>query len=216
MIRDAADKENGKMKEENLDRRVRKTRRQLRQCLSVLLKEKKIQEITVREISDMADINRGTFYLHYKDVFDLLEQIEHELLEELEDVLNHYQADDLLSKPAGIFTEVFSLVKENADMVAILIGDNGDLNFVNQLNLIVRDKCLNNWMELNCSREAVSFDAYFSFIVSGYIGIVQYWLKNGMRETPRELALMTAQIMQKGIHILEPDGGFICGQEPVS
>ncbi|MDD6074941.1 MAG: TetR/AcrR family transcriptional regulator, partial [Clostridium sp.] len=78
------------MKQELLDRRVRKTRRILRECLTRLLKEKKIQDITVRELTDMADINRGTFYLHYKDVFDLLEQIEQELTEELEDILDHH------------------------------------------------------------------------------------------------------------------------------
>ena len=75
-------------KEETIDRRIRKTRRLLRECLTALLKEKKVQDITVREIADMADINRGTFYLHYKDVFDLMEQIENELLKELEDMLN--------------------------------------------------------------------------------------------------------------------------------
>ena len=58
------------------DRRVRKTKRSLRDCLIRLMKEKKIQDITVREISEMADINRGTFYLHYKDIYDLLEHVE--------------------------------------------------------------------------------------------------------------------------------------------
>jgi AcrR family transcriptional regulator len=52
------------MAAENMDRRVRKTRTMLRLCLARLLKEKKIQEISVKEISEMADINRGTFYLH--------------------------------------------------------------------------------------------------------------------------------------------------------
>lgn len=58
------------MGEETVDRRVRKTKKQLRECLTRLLKEKKVQDITVRELTDMADLNRGTFYLHYRDVFD--------------------------------------------------------------------------------------------------------------------------------------------------
>ena len=104
-------------KEETIDRRIRKTRRLLRECLTALLKEKKVQGITVREIADMADINRGTFYLHYKDVFDLMEQIENELLKELEDMLNHHQAQDLLSRPSLIFAELYPLVQDNADIV---------------------------------------------------------------------------------------------------
>ena len=64
------------MKDENVDSRVRRTKRLLRQGLTELLKEKSIKKITVRELSDRVDINRGTFYLHYKDIYDLVEQIE--------------------------------------------------------------------------------------------------------------------------------------------
>ena len=59
-----------------VDRRVRKTKKQLRQGLTQLLQTKNINEISVRELSDLVDINRGTFYLHYRDIYDLLDQIE--------------------------------------------------------------------------------------------------------------------------------------------
>lgn len=193
------------MKQENLDRRIRKTRRILRECLTSLLKEKKIQEITVREISDLADINRGTFYLHYRDVFDLMDQIETELLDELEEVLSKYRPGDFLSKPSGIFKEVYTLVKENADIVAILIGENGDLNFVNRLNSIVREKCLKDWMELYRTANPASFNAYYAFIVAGCIGIVQYWLGDGMKEGPEQMAFMTEQIIVKGTRVFDPN-----------
>ena len=193
------------MKGETLDRRIRKTRRVIRQCLTELLKTKRIQDITVREISEKADINRGTFYLHYRDIFDLMEQIENELLEELEDVLNHFKASDLLSNPALVFTRVFQLVKENSDMVSILIGQNGDINFVNRLKDIVREKCLKDWMEVFRSGNAAAFDAFFSFIVSGCIGLVQYWLQTGLKETPEQMAKLTEHIITKGIGVLEID-----------
>lgn len=190
-------------REETLDRRVRKTRALLRKCLTELLQQKKIQDITVREISDLADINRGTFYLHYRDVFDLMEQVEAELLDELNELLNKYEPGAFLTKPSAIFTEVFTLVKDNADIVAILIGENGDLNFVNRLNGIVREKCLKDWMELFRNGNQESFNAYYAFIVSGAIGIVQYWLSSGVKETPEQLAFMTEQIMVKGIKVFE-------------
>ena len=165
----------------------------------------RVADITVREISEKADINRGTFYLHYRDIFDLMEQIENELLEELEDVLNHFKASDLLSNPALVFTRVFQLVKENSDMVSILIGQNGDINFVNRLKDIVREKCLKDWMEVFRSGNAAAFDAFFSFIVSGCIGLVQYWLQTGLKETPEQMAKLTEHIITKGIGVLEID-----------
>ena len=94
------------MKEEILDRRVRKTRRQLKECLTRLLKEKKIQDITVRELAEMADINRGTFYLHYKDVFDLLEKTESELLDNFNQLVMKHDAEELKKHPYGIFVEL--------------------------------------------------------------------------------------------------------------
>ena len=117
---------------EPVDRRVRKTRRQLRECLITLLKEKKVQDITVRELTDMADLNRGTFYLHYKDVFDLLEKTEAELQEDFNQLVCKHDAVDLKQRPSVIFNEIYSLVYDNADLIEILLGENGDLNFVNR------------------------------------------------------------------------------------
>lgn len=190
------------MKSETLDRRVRKTRQQLRHCLAVLLKEKKVQEITVREITEMADLNRGTFYLHYKDVFDLMEKVEQDLLDELDTALQKYQAQDLHRKPSMIFTDVFVCVQENAEMVQILLGENGDLNFVNQIKERVREKCLKDWIELFRTQDSKLFDAFNAFIVSGCLGLVTYWLQDGMKESPDELAYIAEQIMMNGIKIL--------------
>ena len=70
-----------------VDRRVRKTRKQLRTCLATLLMKKKIQDITVTELTDLADLNRGTFYLHYKDVYDLLESLEEQMFIQFNTIL---------------------------------------------------------------------------------------------------------------------------------
>ena len=190
---------------EPVDRRVRKTRRQLRECLITLVKEKKVQDITVRELTDMADLNRGTFYLHYKDVFDLLEKTEAELQEDFNQLVCKHDAVDLKQRPSVIFNEIYSLVYDNADLIEILLGENGDLNFVNRLKQLIREKCLKDWMEVFRSGNAAAFDAFFSFIVSGCIGLVQYWLQTGLKETPEQMAKLTEHIITKGIGVLEID-----------
>ena len=190
---------------EPVDRRVRKTRRQLRECLITLLKEKKVQDITVRELTDMADLNRGTFYLRYKDVFDLLEKTEAELQEDFNQLVCKHDAVDLKQRPSVIFNEIYSLVYDNADLIEILLGENGDLNFVNRLKQLIREKCLKDWMEVFRSGNAAAFDAFFSFIVSGCIGLVQYWLQTGLKETPEQMAKLTEHIITKGIGVLEID-----------
>ncbi|WP_425524836.1 TetR/AcrR family transcriptional regulator [Bacillus atrophaeus] len=64
------------------DRRSIKTKSAIKHAFLKLLHEKEINKITVSDLSKKADISRGTFYLHYKDVFDLYEQIEDEIFEQ--------------------------------------------------------------------------------------------------------------------------------------
>ena len=193
------------MSTDSIDRRVRKTRRQLRECLISLLKEKKVQDITVRELTDMADLNRGTFYLHYKDVFDLLEKTEAELQDEFNQLVLKHDAVDLKQRPAVIFNEIYSLVYENADLIEILLGEIGDLTFVNRLKKLIREKCLKDWMEVFRTGNPAVFDAFFSYIASGCVGLVQYWLQTGLKETPQQMAKLTEQIITQGIEVLEMD-----------
>ena len=190
------------MNTDAMDRRVRKTRKQLRECLVALLKKKQIQDITVRELTDMADLNRGTFYLHYKDVFDLLDRTESELLDEFNGLIQKHTADDLIRRPFEIFNEIYTLVYKTADLVEMLLGENGDLNFLNRMKQVIRDKCLHNWMEVVRTGNTAVFDAYFAFIVSGCVGLVQHWLRTGLKETPEQMAHLTEKIISDQIHVL--------------
>ena len=56
---------------EKTDRRIRKTRAQLRKGLAELMQEKSVSEITVKELVERVDINRSTFYLHYTDIYNM-------------------------------------------------------------------------------------------------------------------------------------------------
>ncbi len=187
------------MKEATVDRRVRKTKKLLRECLTHLLKEKKIQDITVRELTEMADLNRGTFYLHYKDVFDLLEQTEEELLTAFRQLLNRLDAKNSDNELVPVFEEIFSMVKENGDLVEILLGENGDLNFLNRLKALIREKCLENWMEMFRGGNSSDFEACSAFIVAGSVGLVQHWLQTGMDQSPRDLAILAERLFLHGM-----------------
>ena len=172
----------------------------------------------------MADLNRGTFYLHYKDVFDLLEKTEAELQEDFNQLVCKHDAVDLKQRPSVIFNEIYSLVYDNADLIEILLGENGDLNFVNRLKQLIREKCLKDWMELfrpgagggrqtsrssqNTLLDDSAFEAYYSFTVTGCIGLVQYWLDSGLKETPEQLASLVEQIISKGLRMFQPEAGL--------
>lgn len=73
---------------EKIDKRIVKTTKNIKRVLVELMAEEGFKNVTVRQIVNRAKINRGTFYLHYKDKFDLLEQLEKDLLEALTVVIN--------------------------------------------------------------------------------------------------------------------------------
>ena len=71
------------MSEKAPDRRALKTRKAIRDALAQLLTEKELHKVTVQEITEIAEINRGTFYKHYLDIYDLYDKTENEILVDL-------------------------------------------------------------------------------------------------------------------------------------
>ena len=176
------------MAENTTDRRVRKTRGQLRQGLVRLMREKSIQDITVKELCEECDINRGTFYLHYTDVYQLLHSIEDELLVEFERVLDGLTAQSVLA--------------DNADMCLVLLCHNGDMAFLEKVKDIVRLRVLDEWGAQFRSNGRDTYDYVYSFIVSGCIGMLQCWLEKEMPISPREMAAMVEGVLVKGVTAL--------------
>jgi len=178
------------------DRRVRKTRAQLKAALSALMREKDIKEITVRELTERADLNRGTFYCHYKDIYDMVEQVQSEMLEELNAVLNAYTPQQLQKGLRPILGDVFALVERNADLFIALLGGRDSTPAI-QLNQIIQDKVLKDWWEIYGTGMGAS-QYYLDFVVAGTLGILNRWLLDGRREPPAEMAALTEQVILNG------------------
>ena len=80
-----------------IDRRVKKTKKQLRLALMHLMTQKSAKSISVRELAEQADINRSTFYIHYKDVNDLLLHLEDEMAERLSELCRRHDPRDSMT-----------------------------------------------------------------------------------------------------------------------
>ena len=100
------------------DQRTRMTKQLIRKAFMELLREKPIHSISIRELCGLAGINRGTFYAHYKDIYDLLEQIEEEMTRDIERALEPLlSVENRELTPLKITTEIFRCLKENADLL---------------------------------------------------------------------------------------------------
>ena len=87
-----------------------------------LMSEKSVKDISVRELAAIADINRGTFYIHYKDVYDLLSSLEDELADGLTVVCRRHNANDSEGKTYPYLMELYQFIQQNSDLCHVLLG----------------------------------------------------------------------------------------------
>ena len=177
--------------EKKTDRRIRKTKQQLQEGFIHLRKTKNIKYITVKELCELTDLNRGTFYLHYRDIYDLSEQMENEIILKFEELLNLSTAE-VANNPQLVICKTFELIKHN-----------GEMTFFNKLKTIIRDACFKYWTELfSRPKKVETFDYFFNFMLYGCIGLIESWLNNGLKESPKEMAQLASKVMLNGVAVL--------------
>lgn len=178
--------------EEN--RSVRSTRRRLRESFLQLLAEKPIHEISVKELTELADINRGTFYFHYQDIYALLHAIEDEFFVQFDRTLRESKmAADTLESP--YLHAVFSFLGENQNFCRIMLGPHGDMQFVERIKQRVDAQCSYFWRILAPDADPQRFGMYNAFIINGCIGLIQEWLSGESGLTEENVTALTAAII---------------------
>lgn len=118
------------------DRRQIRTNQLLRQTLFELMGEKNISAITVTDIANRANINRGTFYLHYRDVPDMLDKIKEEVLQKIENIVIHIDPRDsrdyaVKGEPYPASEQIFEELIRHAAFFRAIVGPNGYPSFAN-------------------------------------------------------------------------------------
>lgn len=188
---------------EKIDRRIRKTKSQLKNGLAKLMLEKSINEISVKELVELVDINRSTFYLHYSDIYNLLEEIEEELLSEIKRTIELH--------PIGVkyntFTfmeDIYLVLEKNKEICKALLGDNGDAAFIFNMKEIIRENAMKQ-LELLFPDIKEDLKYTFSFCLSGSLGIINQWLFENGAESPQHMANLTFSML---IHALGIDNKY--------
>lgn len=154
------------------DRRVRKTKRALRECLAELLTKKSIQKITVKELTDEADIHRSTFYANYTDIYDLYNQIEDAVIKEINNIfIKNHTAD------AKIFFEIlFNYIYDNRQVCRMFLGKNVSPTFLSRLTDLLKEAYTDCWRnEYGFTGTAEEIKYFVHFYLSGSLAVVGKW-----------------------------------------
>lgn len=169
-----------------MDRRVKYTKKIIKDTFLDLLAIKDIKKISVSEICSKADINRATFYRYYLDVFDLLDSIKKEFEIELK---NAYAPENENENTVLNFSKaMLTVFLENKELVKILFTSNNGLYFLNNILELAYTRCKEKW-EKDLPNLPIEDMEYASiFIFNGALGVVNFWVKNDFDKDINEIS----------------------------
>jgi AcrR family transcriptional regulator len=177
--------------------RVTETKERIRNAFFELYAEKKIDRISIKEITDKAELNRGTFYVYYKDIYDLLEKTEDELIAELVVKLRDLIPRIIREENINPFLPPLEFYQRHSKFLKILLGANGDPNFIHKIKTILK-KTLRELLQKEQIPEIENLEYVMEFISSGMIGIISFWMMNDMALSIEKLGEMIKKILLHG------------------
>jgi AcrR family transcriptional regulator len=169
------------------------TRENLLQAFWSLYRQKRIEQITVTEITDQAGYHRSTFYEYFVDIYDVLNQLEESLLE--------YMRGRLLIGLEGGLNENFiqnvaDVYESKGDYLGILFGENGDPQFSKKLKTIMRSAVTNSF---GLPENDIHAAYLFEFGMSAIIGTITHWYQNNKDLPSQEMARLLRSLLVRGL-----------------
>lgn len=174
------------------NRKVRYTRRVIKEAFLQCLQEKPIGKITVAEVCEIADVHRGTFYQHYHDVYQLLETIENDLyakLHEIQPMLENSMGSVASSAVIMIFGE--------QDTCRAILGKHGDVQFLKRILDLCRESSYGKYRKAGIPEEDHHY--LYTYFTSGCIGVIRSWVESGFVESPEKIMEYITQLTQSGL-----------------
>lgn len=162
------------------DRRVARTKRAIYSAFAQLLSERDIDDITISDIVNIADINRKTFYNYYSGIYDLLNEIEDSIVRAFEAALEETDFREALGNPGIVFEKLTAVINGNLDFYGHLISMKDNASLITKVVDLLKAK----------TREAVLIqlpvlekdaDIILDFVFSGMLSVYQSWFLSEQR-----------------------------------
>lgn len=178
------------------DRRVKRTKKALRDALLKLLETKAINQITVTELTLLADVNRATFYFYYTDLPDMVQQIQNETYQLFGDIIR--KSTPAINTIEG-FTEyaesILEFCKENENLCRFVMNNDATNTFYQHIQLLMENNIPNAKMKFSENNPARYST---NFVLNAVTGVIIDWMNEGMKISTHELARYFAHIYLNG------------------
>lgn len=178
------------------DRRIEKTKEAIKNSFFELLNTKNAGKISVTELCQNANINRCTFYSHYRDIPDLYEAMEKELAEEFVQALEQYHYDMDSQKSV---TMLFESARKHKQLFSLMFSPESPGIAAKIIQEMTKERTLKVWMEESdlAYEEA---EVLFTYITAGGQGILKHWIETDFAMDDERVKYLFDQITKYGLY----------------
>ena len=189
------------MEEKNkpVDRRVLKTKRAIRNAFAKLMAEKDINDITIIELAETADINRKTFYNYYSGVYQVVEDIEQDILKSYEVLLGNVEFKQSMNVAYTLFERFSRLINMDPEFFGYLLSMNGNIALITRIMTLLKDKT-REVMTAQLDIEEYKADIMIDFVLSGMLSVYQHWLASDRKVPLEEVSDIISKMSFSGIN----------------
>ena len=167
------------------------------------MEERGFDGFSVNDLCARADLNRGTFYNHFRDKDALLATLEDEVvadLDRLQERMQDLTVRKLLAyrarrQPLPLLVDLFDYLRDQGDFLHAVLGPGGDVRFGPRLRDAVCTNLIQSILHERYRNNPEPFVQYYvAFFASAYLGVIQRWIETGMRESSEEMALIAMRL----------------------
>ena len=190
------------MGEKKTDRRVVRTKRAIKNAFALLLTEKDINDITISDIAEYADINRKTFYNYYAGVYAVVDEIENDIIENFDAILEEVDIETNIKNPYFVFEKLTAVINTDLDFFGILLSMNGNVSLLTKIVDLIKQKA-KDAMRNRTNIEERRLDIVLDFAISGMFSVYQQWFNSDRQQSIEEISEIVSTMCFKGLNGLE-------------
>lgn len=175
---------------------VKRTKKAFELSLVELSEEMPFNKITVKLLCERAQLSRNAFYFHYKDINDLISDIENSVVSEAEQMLENLEA---IGFPKNVYATVEGLIDifDRRKGTCIMLFDKAQSSLINRMSKLFCDFNYNYFREYHNTDNRTNFDFFYMFLANGFYGLLRYWFSNYEDMSKQEVTALAYVLVKR-------------------
>ena len=177
----------------HIDRRVVKTKRAIKEAFAKLLTQKDINDITISDIAAEANINHKTFYNYYGGIYEVVGEIEDDIVRLIDKEVTGIGFQNSLQSPYLVFEKLTKVINTDTDFFGYLLGMNANVSLESKIADLLKSK-FKMFVLQDVEISELRLNLMAEFIISGMVAVYRRWF-NSDRSEPIETISKEMQLL---------------------